>query len=299
MEKTALVLGGTCTCTLVYLSELPEPRTQHLWSKRTHSTIGQMGTGKSLNLSRLGFKTTLQAYIGDDENGRKIRDFFTAEKINFDYDIDPAGTENHINLMDDHGGRISITTNNVTFEPAINLNKMEGLIKAHDYIVLNIYNYCRRLIPLIKMYKKDIWCDLGDYEPGNQYFSDFAEAADYITLSGSNLKDYRGVMRGLMDKGKKLVVCTHGSQGATALTPDGHFIEIPIIDEYELVDSNGAGDSFFAGLLYACARGYAVDKMLKVASVVAGLCITDAELACKNLSPSLVELEYKKHYGDE
>lgn len=257
-----------------------------------------MGTGKSLNLKKLGFETTLQAYIGDDDYGRKIIEFFDKENIILDYDFDPAGTETHINLMDKHGSRISITTNSRSFEPKINYEKFEKLIINNDFIALNIYNYCRHLIPVIKKHNKEIWCDLGDYEPENNYFDDFAIGADYITMSSTHLKDYKLVMNKFIEMGKKLVVCTHGANGATALTPNGIFIDTPIIDEYKLIDANGAGDSFFSALLYSYSNGYSIEISMKIATIVAGLCITSKELCHPDLSIELVKSEYTKFYGN-
>ncbi|HOV13307.1 MAG TPA: carbohydrate kinase family protein [Spirochaetota bacterium] len=299
MKNKVLVIGGTCYCTLVYLNNLPEPKTQHLWSNSFNSTIGSMGAGKSLNLNKLGLETTLHSYIGNDDNGKKIIDYFREENINYIYDFDPAGTESHINLMDKQGGRISITINSSTFKPEINFEKLEKLIIENDFIALNIYNYTRYLIPIIKKHNKEIWCDLGDYEPGNEYFKDFAEAADYITMSSIYLKDYKSVMKKFIDDGKRLVVCTHGSKGATALTPEGIFIETPIIDRYQPVDSNGAGDSFFSALLYSYSKGYPIEKSMKVATIVAGLCISSKELFNRNLTIKLLEEEYKKYYNEE
>ena len=299
MKNNVLVLGGTCYCTVVYLDELPEPKTQSIRSIGAHVTLGQMGTGKSLNLKHLGFNTTLQAYIGNDEYGKRIIDFFSDKNINFSYDYDSAGTENHINIMDSHGERISITTCKTSFEPVINYEKMENLIKNSDYIALNIYNYNRHLIPLIKKYTKEIWCDLGDYEPDNKYFDDFANAADYITMSSIYLKDYKSVMKRFLDAGKKMVVCTHGNKGATHLTKEGKYIDTPIIDDYKLVDANGAGDSFFSALMYAYSQGFSMEKSMKVATIVAGLCISSNELCHPELSIDLVKREYKRIYNED
>ncbi len=298
MNKSVLVTGGACWCTIINVDKLPDSQTTHLWGNGVHSTVGQMGAGKSLNLRRLGFKTTLHAYIGNDENGEKLKSFFAGQNVNFVTDIDPAGTETHINLMDPHGGRLSIVASKLAFEPEINFPLYEDLIMQNDYIALNIYNFCRRLIPLIKKYNKVIWCDLGDYEPDNPYFNDFAEAADYITMSSVKLNDHKGVMRQLMQKGKKLVVCTHGSGGSTALTPDGEFIETPIVESYRLVDANGAGDTFFAGLMYGTACGYPIQKALRTATVCAGLTITSRELYHPDLTEEFLAAEYREHFGE-
>jgi sugar/nucleoside kinase (ribokinase family) len=94
--------------------------------------------------------------------------------------------------------------------------------------------------------------------------------------------------------GKRLVVCTHGKDGATALTPDGQWYDVPIILAYPRRDINGAGDAFFSGVLAAHAEGRPIVECLRVGTIVAGLCITSPELALPELSAELVAREYAK-----
>ena len=108
------------------------------------------------------------------------------------------------------------------------------------------------------------------------------------------MPDYRSFMQSLVERGKKLVVCTHGREGATALTPQGEWIETPAIATYAKLDTNGAGDAFFSGFLYGHSRRFPLEVCLRLASVVAGLCVTSSELALPSLSAELVETEYAK-----
>lgn len=64
------------------------------------------------------------------------------------------------------------------------------------------------------------------------------------------MKDYKQFMEKMIKAVKKLVVCTHGKSGATALTSEGKWIEEGIVEKYKRVDTNGAGDAFFTGFLY-------------------------------------------------
>ncbi|HSP05704.1 MAG TPA: PfkB family carbohydrate kinase, partial [Acidobacteriota bacterium] len=292
-----LVAGGVSYNTMIYLERFPEPRSQTLFSRDFHETVGATGAGKALNLRKLGMEVTLHAMIGDDDAGGKIRAGMEREGIRFLYDIDPKGTERHVNLMEDGGGRISIYISYATFEPEIDEPRIESLLGDEDYIVLNILNYCRRLIPAIRRHNKPIWCDIHDYDGKKDYHRDFVEAADFLFMSSDAMNDYRAFMQGMIDRGKQLVVCTHGRNGSTALTKDGQWLQTPILQDYRRVDTNGAGDSFFAGFLYAWDRRYPIERCLKIATVVSGLCVTSRELAYPDLTPDLVEREYKKYYG--
>lgn len=297
MGGSVLVLGGVSWDTLVYLERFPEPRPQTVFSRGWHETLGSTGAGKAINLRKLGMDVSFHAMVGDDEPGRKIREAMDREGIRFWYDVDPAGTERHINLMEDGGGRISIYTSCATFQPVVALQRIEERIATHDHVVLNILNYCRRLIPAIRRSGKPIWCDIHDYDGRNEYHRDFVTAADYLFLSSDSMADYRAFMMEMIADGKQLVVCTHGRRGSTALTREGRWIETPILEDYRRVDTNGAGDSFFAGFLYAWDGGNPIDICLRMAAIVSGLCITSRELACPELTPDLAAQEYRKHYG--
>jgi sugar/nucleoside kinase (ribokinase family) len=292
-----LVLGGVSYNLMIYLDSFPAPAPQTVASHGFHETVGATGAGKALNLGRLGLDVTLHGLIGDDFYGGKIRAFLAQEPLTFVYDLDPAGTQRHVNLMDARGRRISIFLTSDSPQPEVDQARLAALIAQSNYVALNIVNYCRFLIPLIRQAGKAIWCDIHDYDGQNPYHRDFIEAADYIFLSSDALADYRPFMRQLMAAGKKLVVCTHGADGSTALTPDGRWIETPAPDDYPRRDTNGAGDAFFAGFLYGFAQGAPVGRCLRLATIAGGLCVTSPELAWPDLSPTALEQEYARHYG--
>ncbi|MDP4143685.1 MAG: PfkB family carbohydrate kinase [Bacillota bacterium] len=261
--------------------------------------VGCMDPGKSLNLNRLGIETTLHTVFGADQPGEFIENYLKKENLNFIKDIDPAGTNTHINIMDKQGNRHPIHIIEPSFNPKIDLDRLEQVIKKQDYIALNVNNYCRKVIPIIKKHHKTIWCDLGDYEVDNAYFNDFFEVSTHVTMSGIKLKDQYNVLKNTIEKGKRLAVITNGSEGSIAQTDKGEFIETPIIKEYKMVDTNGAGDSFFAGLLYGAINGYSIKKSLQIATIVAGLTINSTELFNRKLSCELVENEYQKYFSKD
>jgi sugar/nucleoside kinase (ribokinase family) len=295
--KRILIAGDVTFNSMIYLERFPPPRPQTVFSKGFHETVGGTAAGKALNLHRLGFDATLHGLIGDDPPGAAIRAYFEREKLRFLYDIDPKGTQRHVNLMEDGGGRISIYVAYATFDPAVDLDRLAALIPESDYVVINLSNYCRRIIPLAKQRGKPIWCDIHDYDGYNDYHRDFIHGADYLTMSSDALPDFKPFMEKLIAAGKKLVVCTHGRHGSTALTPEKEWIETPALSGYPQVDTNGAGDSFFAGVLYGHAQGYDTARCLRLGTLAAGLCITSRELVYPDLSADRLEAEYRQQYG--
>ena len=141
------------------------------------------------------------------------------------------------------------------------MEKFKKIIAENDYIVLNIMNYARYLIPLAKEAGKEIWCDIHDYGGKNEYYQDFIEGADYIFMSSEVIEDYKTFMEELIKKGKKLVVCTHGKNGATAMNSSGEIVEEGIIKKYEKVCLDFPSELFVScfsrGLPELLGRGFA------------------------------------------
>lgn len=287
--QRVLVLGGVSYNMMIYVPAFPQPRAQTIFSHGYHETVGSSGAGKALNLHKLGLNVTLYALIGDDAAGEQAQTFFRQQGVRFCAGLDPGGTRRHVNLMDEAGERISIFIADGTFEPPLDLDEVDGLVAARDHVVLNITNYCRHFIPLIRAHHKPLWCDIHDYDGQNPYHHAFINAADYIFMSSANMPAYRDFMQRLIAQGKQLVVCTHGKQGATALTATGEWVETAAMPGTSLVDTNGAGDAFFAGTYYGIAHGHTLQHSLRLGAAAAGMCVTSPELAAPDLTPATLE----------
>ena len=263
--KKIFVIGGVSFNTMVYLERFPQPESQTLFIDGFHETVGSSGAGKALNLNKLDFEVTLHGLIGEDRFGDQIKEYFQAQEIEFFYDVDPLGTRRHINLMNAQGERISIFLVDGTFDPEVDLDPIEASVVQSDGVVLGLLNYCRQVISLIKKYNKPIWYDIHDYDGINPYHQDFIDAADYLLMSSEAMPGYRDFMADLIDRGKKLVICTHGRGGATGLTPEGEWVEVPIISDFDRrrKDTNGAGDGFFSGVLLGLASEFSLEKSLQ------------------------------------
>jgi sugar/nucleoside kinase (ribokinase family) len=103
-------------------------------------------------------------------------------------------------------------------------------------------------------------------------------------------------MQAMIAAGKQWVVCTHGKNGSTALSADGVWTEMPALP-VDLVDSNGAGDSFFAGLVFGQVKGDDLTTCLRWGTVAAGLCVQSLELVHPDLSEATLRAEYERWYG--
>lgn len=282
------IAGGSTYDTIVYLDALPDgqPTTHH--KVPFQEAVGSTGVGKALPLTYLGHTAVLYTAFGNDLYGEHIARYLNAKGIAYIKAIDPAGTERHINLMDKQGQRISMFITQSSTKLEFPLEQIRAAIAQSEVLVLNIVPYCIDLIPELLASGKPIWTDLHDYDGTNSYHQPFIDAAQYVQLSSDNLSDYEAVMHQLLAAGKQMVVCTHGKKGATLATKAGQWIELPGLDNMEIKDSNGAGDSFFAGLLTGHLLGKNWTECLQYGLICGALAVTDEELACKDLSLKLL-----------
>jgi acarbose 7IV-phosphotransferase len=294
--QSIFILGGTTFDHIVHLEQFPVSA-QTIHKALFYETTGSTGAGKALCLAKLGVSNSLYSVLGNDEWGKKITSYLQSQKVDLFFDIDPAGTERHINIMNAEGERISMFITQSSEQLPIHLDKIEEKIKEHDILVLNIISYCKQLIPLVKKYNKPVWTDLHDYNKGNPYHQPFIDASRYVFLSSDNLPSYRPFMQQLIDEGKELVVCTHGKNGATALTKDGKWVEQPALTSFKMVDANGAGDNFFAGFMYAYLLDQRVEICMQYGTLCAAYCITSQDLVFNDLSSEFIRTKHTEYFA--
>ncbi len=278
-----LVMGGTSYDTIIKLKKNPVSRGT-FFAKDAYDRCGSTGTSKAVALQKLGMNVTLYSLLGEDEAGDRIRTYLKDHQVPLADDRFPSGTERHINLLDDSGARISIFLPRSSEKPEIKEERLHRLIAESEIIVLNIMSYNVPFIPLLK--GKQVWTDLHDYQDLDPYYTPFIDAAQFIFLSSDRLMDYRSTMKRLGSTGK-LIVATHGKEGSTAYWKD-HFYEQSAHD-FTLVDSDGAGDNYFAGFLTEYLKKGNLERSLMTASVCGGLAIETKELVPENLNYEMLE----------
>lgn len=243
----AVVVGGVAWNTMVYLDEFPAARPGTVFARGSREAVGSSGAGKALNLRALGADVTLWGLLGNDEWGERIRGVMADAGVNLLADNDPAGTTRHINLMDAHGDRLSIFANTGSHEMAVEVGVVEQAAIDADLVAVTIMQHCRQFLPMLKRVGTEIWVDIHDYDGTNPYHSDFIEAADHLLMSSIAMADWRSFLEACVAAGMTTAVCTHGAAGASGLSAADGWVDVPAQPVDVLVDTNGAGDAFFAG----------------------------------------------------
>ena len=99
------------------------------------------------------------------------------------------------------------------------------------------------------------------------------EARVCLGLDPQDPTDDVEIARRLLGLGCRTVVMTLGERGSLIVTPDSA-TPIPAYQYDNIVDSNGAGDSFNAALAAALLEGKPLEEAARFANAVAGLCCT-------------------------
>jgi pseudouridine kinase len=114
------------------------------------------------------------------------------------------------------------------------------------------------------------------------------EAEKLTTLALNEKKAIQEAAKILTTKGLKQIVITLGSKGCyfydSETKEEGFLKPEPV----EVIDTTGAGDSFFAGTVSALIKGEAISQAVRLGSKVAGLTISSAESTCLDLRNKLM-----------
>jgi len=283
MNSPRTVVAGPATWnTMVRLDRLPDPRPHTLFARGSVRTLGGTSAGKALHLADLGVASTLVADVGTDPEADLILAALGHARGADVLARRVAGpSEQHLNLMTDAGERLSIYLAVPEASPEPDPTAVTR-VTAAEHVVLDLSAVGQALLPAAVAGGATLWTDLHDYDGVAEFHRPFVDACSFVFLNDDGTDDHRALMTALLERGAGTVVCTLGARGAVARTADGWF-ETPA-EPTEVVDTNGAGDAFFAGFFAAHLGGAGTAECL-----TAGARQATRALGTRHLSPLLDE----------
>ncbi|MFC1887688.1 carbohydrate kinase family protein [Candidatus Cloacimonadota bacterium] len=253
-EKTfdVVVLGGAGIDTNIYLYTDEIDFDVEANFSENIDYIGQAGGYAARSYNKLGYKTAYIGFVGNDLQGEFIRTQFREDGIDISgLMIDPAGTKRSINFMYKDGKRKNFYDGkgSMILQPELALsNKILGKTKlAH----VNIINWTRYLLPLLKRNGVIIASDIQDVvDIEDEYRYDYILNSDFVFFSAVNFPDPKPVIEGFLKINVDLkLICGRGSEGCVYADKD-RILDFEAVElDKPVIDSNGAGDSLAAGFL--------------------------------------------------
>jgi acarbose 7IV-phosphotransferase len=237
------------------------------------TVVGHTGTGVALGCHHLGLQAHLVDVIGDDVEGRMVRDRLAAEGVRFDHVIHPSGTRRAVNLVDPQGHRMSLYDPRHPDDLVPDRALWSEAAAAARHVHASIMPWTLAALEDATQRGCTTSTDLHDWDGSNPHHRPFAYAADLVFVSGSRLDGIEAsVVADVLDHGRAhAVVVMDGARGSRVTVRGGGSFAVPAIEVpgRPVVDSNGAGDAYVCGFLWAWSAG-ADPRSAGLAGAVAG-----------------------------
>ncbi|MCZ7436160.1 carbohydrate kinase family protein [Micromonospora sp. WMMC241] len=268
-----LVIGGLGVDVRARVPALPLPVADSLTVPPVELRIGNTGAGVALAAHALGLRVTLVDVLGADPAGDVVRAALARTSVRTVLVDAPAGTRRSVNLVDPAGRRMSLYDPRPWSGPAPFADaELAALVAEAAHTHVSIMDWARDALPVLRG-AASLSTDLHDWDGENDYHRPFAEAADLVFVSDVQLGERAGKAAAAL--APRTVLVTGGAAGATLHTPDAPPAHVPAATPpAPVVDTNGAGDAFAAGLVAARLRGAAPPDAARYAARVAAAACT-------------------------
>ncbi len=228
--------------------------------------VGLSGGYSSISFARLRCRTAVIGFVGDDHNGKFVRESLESQGINTEaLLIDPCGTKRSVNFMYSDGRRRSFYDSKGSMTTIPDTEKSTAVIVEARLAHVSMVNWTRYLLPRIRELGLTISCDLQDIvDPEDDYRRDFIEYADVLFFSSVNKDNPEPIIEKYLSvDSEKIIVAGMGKNGCALGTKEG-IRRFPSVEfGPPVVDTTGAGDSLAAGFLTSrYFHGYSLEESI-------------------------------------
>jgi len=254
MVKRVWVQGPIAIDTVVYLEKFPTPGS-FMNSIKTIERTGGTSANVALGLCTTGVETNFVGYLGNDDNGKKLREVLNKSQINSSIITEIDGPTSHaLILVDEKAERtiISMTT------PYLRELRMDNVPFTTPDIVAFI------------LWREEF---LGDLQRAEE--SDCFTVVGASALVDAQVKHAHLVLGSVSDIPSSVnpkdhldrfdaIILTDGLNGARYYSKEEELHQTAF--EVQAVDATGAGDAFICGYLTGLANGLEATKCLLIAA---------------------------------
>lgn len=284
-----VVIGPTSLNEIVELDALPQPRPHTITARAHWRTLGGTSAGKALHLAGLGVDVTCVSVVGHDADADAIRAAFDEHGAALLALTGQGPSEHHLNLMTRAGERLSIYLDHAPRADltASHRTQIAALLAHAKVVALDLSPLGIDCVDAVRACGAAVWVDLHDYDGRNPFHEAFLPHANVVLMNGDGMDDPVAFLRARVAAGAHAGVCTLGADGAVGVASTGEIARVQAVPT-EVVDTNGAGDAFAAGmiasLLDAGLTGPLTSPQL-CAAMAAGATRATTALTSRDLAP--------------
>ncbi|MEV0535364.1 carbohydrate kinase family protein [Kitasatospora sp. NPDC050463] len=274
-----LVVGGAGVDTVVRVDRLEVPDADSQYVGPVRDYVAHTGNGVALGAHRLGLRTAFLDYLGDDPQAELILAEYARQGLPFAHLVSPHGTPRAVNLVDAAGRRFSFFDGRHPADLRLPRAFYLPYVERSRHVHLSISGHNRDMYPDLHRLGRTSSTDLHDWDGRNPHHRDYALGSDLVFLSVAGCRGrHAEVMGAILAEGRAtVVVATAGAEGCYLLTRDAPLRHLPAVDPGRpVVDTNGAGDAFVTGFLYAWFRGRPPVDCARAGSVAGAFACTTA-----------------------
>lgn len=296
MEKTidCIVIGSCVVDVLARPVPLNEPigAGRLIESEPLILTTGGIVSNSGITMARLGMRVAAFTYVGEDEWARVIRDRYALEGIDTSQLLthNQRATSTSAVLIDPCGERSFVHCAGAPREldKASFLERLDFFAKSRA-MLLGYYPLMTRLqgdLPEVLTEIRKLGCltaldaagDGGTMEPLAQILPhlDFYVPNAREATHQTGRDDPRAAIAVYREAGARgLLGIKLGEQGALLSPKPGEFIDVEVVlAPGPVVDTTGAGDSFYGGLLAGYLRGLSTHECGRLGAAAGACCVT-------------------------
>jgi sugar/nucleoside kinase (ribokinase family) len=242
MSKRVWVIGPVAIDRVAYIQTLPTAGSFTRPDKIVERIGGSSGN-VAIALATAGIETGFISYVGRDEYGERVKEFFSASQIRELHLQEIEGATNQALVMVDSEGERTIVALTESHLSELSISNIE--FSPDDIVVFSLW---RPFFIDHLRFLHNLGCTT---IVGLEALSDLEVA--YADCAIGSEAELNGLdPRHHFDRFPRIVV-TRGAAGSDEYREGSHIHQEAIARE--LIDATGAGDSFLAGFLAIYARG--------------------------------------------
>ncbi|MEU0937059.1 MULTISPECIES: carbohydrate kinase family protein [unclassified Embleya] len=257
-ELDVFVIGGVGLDIIVRVPELPLP-IRDFKVPPIRRYVAHTGNGVALGCRALGLRTHFAAVLGADPEADFVLAHYAEQGLSFAHVSHPAGTPLSVNLVGPDGERLSLHDSRLPADLVVDPELYRPAIARTRHAHVSIGGWSRPALAEAIEAGVSTSTDLHGWDGHDPARADFAYGAGLVFTSTNRLGDrVEEAARDVLARGRaEVVVAMAGGRGSYLVLPDQPMRHVPALAMRadEVVDTNGAGDSYVSGFLYAYLAG--------------------------------------------